>query len=72
MAFLRNILFCLWDVLLQRYDSANRRPILEKTLFHTVTQAADSGGWREDQHMWDGQGLKDPCFLKTFFRITKS
>ncbi len=21
------------------------------------------GGRREDQHMWDGQGLKDPCFL---------
>ncbi len=27
MAFLRNILFCLSDVSLQRYDSANRRPI---------------------------------------------
>jgi len=73
MAFLRNILFCLWDVSLQRYDSANRRPILEKTLFHTVgsctqwpkqlTCLADGGGWREDQHMWDGQGLKDPCFF---------
>ncbi len=33
MAFLRNILFCLSDVLLQRYDSANRQPILVKTLF---------------------------------------
>ncbi len=22
--------------------------------------------------MWDGQGLKDPCFFETFFRITKS
>jgi len=20
-------------------------------------------GWREAQHMWDGQGLKYPCFL---------
>ncbi len=36
MAFLRNILFFLSDVSLQRYDSANRQPILEKTLFHTV------------------------------------
>ena len=53
MAFLRNILFCLSDVSLQRYDSANRRPILEKTLFHTVgsctvytvTQAAHMFGW---------------------------
>ena len=77
MAFLRNILFCLSDVSLQRYDSANRRPILEKTLFHTVgsctlwtkqlTCLADGGGWREDQHMWDGQGLKDPCFFLNFF-----
>jgi hypothetical protein len=39
MAFLRNILFCLSDVSLQRYDYANRRPILEKTLFHTVGRA---------------------------------
>jgi len=23
-------------------------------------------GWREDQHIWDGQGLKDPCFFETF------
>jgi hypothetical protein len=30
------------------------------------------GGWREDQHMWDSQGLKDPCFFKTFCKITKS
>ena len=77
MAFLRNILFCLWNVSLQRYDSANRRPILEKTLFHTVgsctlwpkqlTCLADGGGCREDQHMWDGQGLKDPCFFLNFF-----
>jgi hypothetical protein len=22
------------------------------------------GRWREDQHMWDGQELKDPCFFK--------
>jgi hypothetical protein len=54
----------------------------EKTLFHTVgsctlwpkqlTCLADGGGWREDQHMWDGQGLKDPSFFKNFFRITKS
>jgi hypothetical protein len=29
----------------------------------TVSCLADGGGWREDQHMWDGQGLKDPCFL---------
>ena len=67
----KKYLFCLSDVSLQRYDSANRRPILEKTLFHTVgsctqwpkqlTCLADGGGWREDQHMWDGQGLKDPC-----------
>ncbi len=82
MAFLRNILFCLSDVSLQRYGSANRRPILEKTLFHTVgsctlwpkqlTCLADGGGWREDQHMWDGQGLKDPFFSYSFHRITKS
>jgi hypothetical protein len=26
----------------------------------------------EDQYEWDGQGLKDPYFFKTFFRITKS
>jgi hypothetical protein len=72
----KEYLFCLSDVSLQRYDSANRRPILEKTLFHTVgcctlwpkqlTCLADGGGWREDQHMWDGQGLKDPCFFKLF------
>jgi len=53
--------------------------ILEKTLFHTVgsctlspkqlTCLADGGGWREDQHMWDGQGLKDPCFFKTFLEL---
>ena len=77
MAFLRNILFCLSDVSLQRYDSANRRPILEKTLFHTVgsctlrpkqlTCLADGEGWKEDQHMWDGQGLKDPCFFFLLF-----
>ena len=78
MAFLLgSILFCLSDVSLQRYDSANRRPILEKTLFHTVSSCtlwpkqltclADGGGWREDQHMWDGQGLKDPCFFWNFF-----
>jgi hypothetical protein len=69
-------IFCLWDVLLQRYDSLNRRPIVEKTLFHTVgsctqwpkqlTCLANSGGWREDQHMWDGQGVKYPCFFKLF------
>ncbi len=77
MAFLRNILFCLSDISLQRYDSANRRPILEKTLFHTVgsctlwpkqlTCLADGGGWREDQYMWDGQGLKDNCFFLKLF-----
>ncbi len=82
MAFPRSILFCLSEVSLQRYDSPNRWPILEKTLFHTVgsctmwpkqlTCLADGGGWREDQHMWDGLGLKDPCFFLTFFRITKS
>jgi hypothetical protein len=63
-------------VSLQKYDSAKRQLILEKTLFHTVgsctpspkqlTCLADGGGWREDQHMWDGQGLKDPCFLNFF------
>jgi hypothetical protein len=52
MAFLRHISFDLSDVSLQRNDSANRRPCL-----------ADGGGWREDQHMWDGQGLKDPCYF---------
>jgi hypothetical protein len=31
-----------------------------------LTCLADGGGWREDQHMWDGQGLKDPFFLKLF------
>jgi len=51
MTFLRNILFCLSDVSLQRYDSANRRPILEKNTFshswqlYTVTQAAHMFGW---------------------------
>ncbi len=49
----------------------------KKTLFHTVcsctlwpkqfTCLADGGGWREAQHMWDGQGLKDPCFFLNFF-----
>ncbi len=58
-------LFCLSDVSLQRYDFANRRPILEKTLFHTVGSCnvhcdpSSSHGWlmvggrREDQYMWD-------------------
>ncbi len=78
----KKYIFFLSDISLQRYDSTNRRPILEKTLFHTVgictlwpkqlTCLADGGGWREDQHMWDGQGWKDPCFFITFFRITKS
>ncbi len=27
---------------------------------------AGGGGLREDQLMWDGQGLKEPCFFKTF------
>jgi hypothetical protein len=27
---------------------------------------AGGGGWRMDQHMWDGQGLKDACFFETF------
>ena len=78
MAFLGNILFCLWDVLLQRYDSANRRPILEKTLF---TQLAVVHCDPSSSHVWlmvggggrtsicgmaIGQGLKDPCFFETF------
>jgi hypothetical protein len=25
------------------------------------------GGGRDDQHVWDGQGLKDPCFFWNFF-----
>ncbi len=50
MAFLRHILFGLSDVLLQRYDSANRRPIWKKSFSHswqlyTVTQAAHVFGW---------------------------
>jgi hypothetical protein len=28
-------------------------------------------GWGEDQYVWDGQGLKDPCCFE-FFRTTKS
>jgi hypothetical protein len=23
--------------------------------------------WGEDQHVWDGHGLKDPCFLLELF-----
>jgi len=26
----------------------------------------DEGWVRDDQHVWDGQGLKDPCFFATF------
>ncbi len=33
MVFLRHILFCLSDVSLQRYDSADLGPILEKNTF---------------------------------------
>ncbi len=29
------------------------------------------GGWKEDQHVWDGQGLKDPCFLELFLESQK-
>jgi hypothetical protein len=28
-----------------------------------LTCLAGGGEWREDQHMWDGQGFKDPCFF---------
>ncbi len=77
-------LFCLSDVSLQRNDSVNFGPILEKTLFHTngrctlwpkmIMSWGKFGwwrGWREDQHLWDGQGLKDPWFFLNFFIITK-
>ncbi len=48
MTFLRNVLFCLSDVSLQRYDFANFGLILKKISFsqsrqlYTVTQ--DGGG----------------------------
>ncbi len=82
VVFLRNILFCLSDFSLQRYDSANRRLILEKNTFsdswqlYTVTQAAHMFGW-----WWWVEGgpayvgwprIKRSLFFWDFFRITKS
>jgi hypothetical protein len=81
MAFLRNILFCLWNVWLQRYDSANRRPILEKTLFKQLAVVHCDPS---SSHVWlmvGGGGRTSICgmakdwrslFFLTFFRITKS
>jgi len=40
MMFLRNVLFCLSGVSLQRYHSADFR-LIKKTLFHTVPTADD-------------------------------
>ncbi len=74
--------FCLSDVALQRYDSAD----FEKNAFslrrelYTVTRdgfelrkaAHVFSSWRvglgcgEDQHVWDGLYLKDPCLFGTF------
>jgi hypothetical protein len=31
-----------------------------------VTQYGVGGGPVSNQHVWDGQGLKDPCFCETF------
>jgi hypothetical protein len=38
---------------------------------YTVTQDGVGGGLVSNQHVWDGQGLKDPCFFETFSKITK-
>jgi hypothetical protein len=56
----------LSNVSLQRYDFADFLPILKKKLFHTVGIEESSGGWREDQHVCDGQRLIDPCFFWNF------
>jgi hypothetical protein len=78
MAFLRNILFGLSDVSLKRYVSANRRPILEKTLF---TQLAVVHCDPSSSHVWlmvGGGGRTSICgmakdekilvFLKLFLK----
>ncbi len=55
--------------LMQRFDSANSGLILKKIPFsysrqlYTVTHDGVGGGPVLNQHVWDGQGLKDPCFL---------
>ncbi len=33
----------------------------------TYLPGVGGGGWRKAQHMWDGQGLKDPFFFWKFF-----
>jgi hypothetical protein len=42
---------------------------------YELRKASHMFGWRWGvegaQHMCDGQGLKDPCYFVTFFRITK-
>jgi hypothetical protein len=71
MAFLRNILFCLSDVLLQRYDSANRRPILEKTLFHTVGSCTVHCG-PSSSHVWLMVGVEGGPVYVGWPRIKRS
>jgi hypothetical protein len=31
-----------------------------------MAQDGMGGGWVLNQHVWDGQGLKDPCFFELF------
>jgi hypothetical protein len=50
--------------LMQRYDSADFGLILKTNIFCcTLCQDGVRGGPVFNQHAWDGQGLKDPCFL---------
>jgi hypothetical protein len=56
MAFLMHVLFCLSDVSLQRYESADFGPILKKTLFHTgkmYTVTQDKYELRKAAHVFD-------------------
>ncbi len=80
LTFLYHVLFCLSNVSLQRYDSAQfwaefeNKAFSHSRMLYTVTQHWCGGEDRVWTSIdgWDGQGLKNSCFFGNFSRITKS